>query len=748
VSAAYVDSPGDAVGIAQLRGVKARDLAERLSRGSIPYAALIECRIAPTFDVIVMDVETEIPQVREYDIRQTERLGACFDVDDSAMPDVFAMREDFPATPHLYPPVDSIPKHLCLFEDDYADLKRRWRASFFVRRIQDWLRLTARGELHAQDQPLEQALANSGHRIILPRILSRVDEEGGGVRVVPLQITGVDEHGGKLLVWTEIATGSTSAGNTVGYFALSFSATPHGPGAITDAPRTISDLHAFLGTEGDDFVGQLRRQLLEWTQDPSALARQLILIVRIPKRRAVGGPVEDLETWAFLTPPLRELGPALGLWEPRGSGIALMVPVRDDRRGESAALDTLNVSFRLSRDVAAQLNGRSGADDRRIAAVGAGALGSQVILNSARAAFGRWTIIDHDRLLPHNAARHALGEIGVGHHKAIVLASVANRLMDDEPAFEAIVADVLAPGPQRQDIDDRFSNADLIVDLAASIPVARYLAAEAPGAARRVSFFLNPVGTDLVMLAEDRARHIRLDMLEMQYYRAILRDAALRDHLRRPEGRIRYGRSCRDVSLRLPQELVALHAALATGQLRRTADDDAAAIHIWRTGSTSLSVSDVAVAPVAGNQTLLGEWMVLYDDELLETIHRLRAQRLPNETGGILLGAFDVERKIIYVVDTIPSPVDSQERSTLYIRGCEGLQEKVDKAREDTFEQVEYVGEWHSHPDGVECLPSGDDLNVLSWLTTQMDTDGVPGVMMIACDREQLAVLLAEVARV
>ena len=99
------------------------------------------------------------------------------------------------------------------------------------------------------------------------------------------------------------------------------------------------------------------------------------------------------------------------------------------------------------------------------------------------------------------------------------------------------------------------------------------------------------------------------------------------------------------------------------------------------------------------------------------------------------------------VVDTIPSPVDSQERRTLYIRGSEGLQQELKAARRQTFEQIEYVGEWHSHPNGVECLPSGDDLNVLRWLTTHMDADGVPGVMMIACERDQLAVLLAQVAR-
>lgn len=46
-----------------------------------------------------------------------------------------------------------------------------------------------------------------------------------------------------------------------------------------------------------------------------------------------------------------------------------------------------------------------------------------------------------------------------------------------------------------------------------------------------------------------------------------------------------------------------------------------------------------------------------------ETIQRLRTERLPNETSGILQEAFDVERQLIHVVDTIPSPVDSQKRA-------------------------------------------------------------------------------------
>lgn len=741
---AYVDAPGSVLVIDGLRSPKARDLAVRLARGGLAYASLVECRTTDSFDVVVLEVETEVPQIREHDIRPIERLAVCFDHADARTPDILALREDFPATAHLYPPVDVVPKQLCLFEEEYSDIRRRWTAAFFVRRLQDWLRLTARGELHAVDQPLEQALTGTGHRIILPHGLSLANTDCGAGQVIPLQVTKIDEHHGRFLIQAEVPVGGQSSSVTR-HLALSFTASPHGPGAISSTPRTISELNTFLTAAGDDLLDVLRRRLLNWPREAHALAAQLLLIVRIPKRRSESGIVERVETWAFLGPAVRDIGVALGIWEPSGDGIALMVPAREERRGESAPLNALSVHFRISRTEAAYLNGIEGADDRQIVGIGAGGLGSQIILNSARAGFGRWAIIDRDCLLPHNLARHALGEFGTGHPKAIVLAAIANRLTDDPDAFEPIVADILTSGPERAPLDERLQNADLIADFAASIPVSRYLAHEAPGAAKRVSFFLNPVGSDLIMLAEDRQRQTRLDTLEMQYYRAILRDERLRDHFRRPEGRVRYGTSCRDVSLRLPQALVALHAAAAARHLPIAAEQHEAAIRIWQTSENSASVTAIDIPPLHVTRQAAGEWTVVYDEGLIETIQHLRVERLPNETGGVLIGGFDVERRTIYVVDTIPSPLDSQERRTLYIRGSAGLQGQLALARHRTFDQLEYVGEWHSHPDGYSCLPSVDDLNVLAWLSSHMDTDGVPGVMMIACERAAVTVLLAHI---
>jgi proteasome lid subunit RPN8/RPN11 len=422
-----------------------------------------------------------------------------------------------------------------------------------------------------------------------------------------------------------------------------------------------------------------------------------------------------------------------------------MVPTREDRRGQGALLLGLSVVRRISRAGAAVLNGRERPLDRRIVAVGAGALGSQVILNAARAAVGLWTMVDRDRLLPHNLARHAVAGLGTGYHKVNVLAVLANGLTDGPAAFEPIVADVLKPGLEHEKLQERFATADLILDMAASIPVSRHLAQDAPGSAKRVSFFLNPVGSDLVMLAEDGRREARLDALEMQYYRAVLRETRLRCHLRRPEGRLRYGTSCRDVSARLPQAQVALYAAIAARRLPELVDQDEPAIRIWQSFDGTEDVTALDVAPSKVIRHAVGDWTIIYDHGLTETILALRHDRLPNETGGVLLGAFDVERRIVYVVDTIPSPLDSQERNTLYVRGVEGLREELEDAQTRTFGQLEYVGEWHSHPNGYACMPSHDDLTVLSWLSSHMDADGVPGVMMIACEGGAVSVLLAEV---
>ena len=62
----------------------------------------------------------------------------------------------------------------------------------------------------------------------------------------------------------------------------------------------------------------------------------------------------------------------------------------------------------------------------------------------------------------------------------------------------------------------------MILDLSVTLPVARKLVYYPQAEARRCSVFLNPSGSDLVLLCRDKARRGRLDWLEFQYSRELV----------------------------------------------------------------------------------------------------------------------------------------------------------------------------------------------------------------------------------
>lgn len=126
----------------------------------------------------------------------------------------------------------------------------------------------------------------------------------------------------------------------------------------------------------------------------------------------------------------------------------------------------------------------------------------------------------------------------------------------------------------------------------------------------------------------------------------------------------------------------------------------------------------------------------LYADQLLlEEVAQARTAKLPNETGGILIGAFDTYRRIIYVMDQVSSPPDSEEWPTVYVRGSQGLRQRVEEIERVTAGNLVYVGEWHSHPNEAGCLPSEADRKVFKWLGEIRASDGLPPVMLIAGDQ-------------
>lgn len=256
--------------------------------------------------------------------------------------------------------------------------------------------------------------------------------------------------------------------------------------------------------------------------------------------------------------------------------------------------------------------------------------------------------------------------------------------------------------------------------------------------------FLNPTATDVVILAEDRRREVKLDMLEMQYYRGLVQNPDLKSHLERGDEGVRYGRSCRDLSSRIPQDLVALQSAICSRALRRIIEDDEATIVVWSTDLEDVTTQKYALSIGRVTEIEFADWKMIMDSVFLEKISQMRSSRLPNETGGVLIGSYDTARRIVYVVDTIPAPPDSEEWPTVFIRGSQGLGREVERVRRITENQLDYVGEWHSHPPGGGCNPSTADLKAFSWLSEMMESEGLPALMLIAADNSECAYFLGQ----
>lgn len=730
----YIDPPGERIGSDDLTVERARDLVRILRPGTLPYCELLECRRLEDphkADVVVFEVEVQRGQRAALDVRRRERIAAVFRDDDAIAPEALALRSDFPPVPHINSVnltfLKQFPRSLCLYDQPYHDLKLGWTSIAFVRRIREWLALTARGELHAADQPLEPLLVGSPVSLVLPSDLFGGGEEDPELLVV----RGMGHEAEVRALIARRQSDSFRDGFVLSYVAVSLLGKPQEHGVIRTTPTSLRELHGFLEDADMDLLGELRARLESWRSSEewaSLMGMQLVLVVALPKTRDRSGVIEASDTWAFICQETAaELSARLGV---------VIGSDETELMGEDIGLVPLNVNYALSRGKAAELGGETPRFDGRILAVGSGALGSQAFMNLVRAGFGEWTCVDPDKLLPHNLAKHELTGRDVGRPKVAALSEAANETIDGPPIVTPIVADVLDPGEHREAVEEALKEAGVVLDASASVAVARHLARDADSPARRVSLFFNPTGTDGVMLAEDPARDTPLDWLEMRYYRELINDPELADHLRRPAARVRYARSCRDLSSSLPQELVALHAAIGARAFRAALADGSAGISVWRTNEDDLGVEHLKIAPEEVVQRQVGGWTVVTDRYLLEKIAKSRQDKLPDETGGVIVGAHDMERKVVYAVDVIPSPPDSTEWPNLYIRGCEGLAERVEEIGEICDGQVGYLGEWHSHPSGHAPSPSPDDRKAFAWLREHRDVDGLPAVMLIVGERD------------
>lgn len=716
---------------------KARAFAAFLAARDDIGATLIEVRQGGERSWVVAEFELDVGQQPVVEIARREHVALGFTDEDTEWPTALVVRDDFPQNlPHTFLSAPGDPTILCLSEEPWDEAKRRWSPNLLVRTVRHWFNATAKGELHKADQPLEPFVVASAHQAILPPNYVELCASP------PARLYGYAIEDTRVVRFL----GSKSEGlkNHPGFTAAHFVLPTQTHGFIRHSARTAADLIALFSVEGFDFKAKLGEALRGWLGDPSLREARPVVIVSIPTARAAGKQAERTDTRLFmLAVTVRELGVSLDMWS----------AIKDDKGHliEGPTLGALNPTFDgsnvpvmlwstltdITREAAARFNGYEGPTGLGLLAVGAGALGSQLVGNLVRMGETITGVVDQDLLLPHNLARHGCySNQGVGASKATIVASQTNDFLNAPAETAAFAVNVLRPvGDDAEAYQAAVEKADVILDLAASVAVSRCLAIDNPATGRRAGAFLSPSGHDLVVLVEDAGRSVRLDELEMAYYAAVVSDPALEGHLD-ATGHVRYGQSCRDLSGQIEQAHVAINAAIAAKALRTALAQDAPVAKVWRTDPTTLEVRTVEIDPRPMKRFEAGGWTIFVRPGLLEAIWDRRDERLPDETGGVLLGDFDTSRKLIYLVDALATPADSEENQGFFIRGSYGLPDEVAKAGSKTQQMLRYAGEWHSHPTGCGVLPSGDDVGLYGYMAAQMAVEGYPPIMLIAGDNE------------
>ena len=678
-----------------------------------------------TWELLEVDITgIELPQYPVFPVNPVERVKIL--IKNDSLPEVHC-RSDFPVVPHLNVHENG-GKTLCLFDVAFHDIKYMFNASMLINKIVYWFSKTARGELHQPDQPLEPFFPSVRDSVII-----NFDKS----HVLPfIRIEEITTSSGRLL--SEIPLNKTGRGQLFACLRIDIRKTDS-DNIIKSLPKTLFDLNDAFDEDILKEVEQCIMPIWAIKQNPkeyNKLFQQketdlkncaLMILIGISLSRCSDVDSEHFELKAFtIESTFYNLYNAFGYCK---EGTKL-VKKRDSICAHEVKVTQHNVMLHFERNFAQILSKvQDDSCDKDFVQVGLGALGSQIANNCIRSGYGRWTYIDPDVVYPHNLARHCLNAMDIGQNKAESMKSYAKRIFLDKADFcvnASIATSILSP-EHKDSISQAIGTAKMLIDTSASVAVERYICHELAGVTRCVSFFMNPEGSCAIMLLEDENREVTLDILEMQYYNLLVGNPKYYEHLRSDQ-RVIYSSSCRSASLRYPQDNVAIFSGICSKAIKNAANNSEALIALW--GINGLTIDSEIYAADNYNHRTCGSWSIKVSSKVEANLLENRKEKLPCETGGVLIGSYDFERKICYIVDYIYSPEDSIESPHSYIRGSKGLLQKISKIEDITAGNLGYIGEWHSHTNDFTGQ-SHDDKILMKSIVEYNAALSCPGCMII-----------------
>ena len=462
-------------------------------------------------------------------------------------------------------------------------VQRAWTPQLFLKRIFWWLRATAEGTIHGDDQPIEHLFFYSPYNVLLPE--KHFESESNANR--KLSFFSIDHKGvrTKTLIGQYPENKSKNDCPLCLSVSLLLDSVENGP--LEEYPYTLGQLQEILEQRNSNVLVPLKSAIEELANENGIECKNesnefVLLLLGIPRSR--NGNVEKIETQGFaIETGIVLLGEKLSVLfkspeENKWYRDAFATNKGDEWK--SIQITPVNVRCYPSSKEIRNYSGLNPDDEGPKGIIaGVGALGGLLAKIWKRECWGKWSYVDDDIIQAHNIVRHISTHHGLGLLKSVAVNSIVNNIhqTNEENASSHFVTDILSDDTK---LADAINDADLLVDATTTLHVPREISGK-DHYPRTASLFITPSGMASVMLLEDVNRTVRCNSLEAQYYRAILDSEWGEEHLAGHYGRHWVGAGCREITLSMSDELVHLHAATLARQLRKSTSQENAKICIW-----------------------------------------------------------------------------------------------------------------------------------------------------------------------
>ncbi|EOU1913123.1 thiamine biosynthesis protein ThiF [Clostridium perfringens] len=380
----------------------------------------------------------------------------------------------------------------------------------------------------------------------------------------------------------------------------------------------------------------------------------------------------------------------------------------------------------LTRNLAANISTLSCKKNPKILFVGAGALGSKIIFHLARNGYTDISVVDNDILVPHNLVRHALFADSISKNKAKEIINKLNNIyiMDKNKNFKYYSESFINFA-----INTDLSIYDVLIDCSASKSVFSFISEyskKLPALVIRAE--LANKGKLGLVLKENINRNLKIDDIQVSLFNYALSNTEVAEWLKNYQNLkenfegaqfedITIGMGCNTNTMKISDNIISYHAAIFSSYIKKHITNDI------QNGEFLISYFDennlsenyckiISVQDFISVNTSENNWTTKIYRKAYERILNELNNSKPNETGGILLGNINKNNKTIYVTD-IYIPKDSKYGPYLFTKGSYGTKEYLEHVLKSTGNIINYVGDWHTHPESSTNMSSKDKKSLL-----------------------------------